>query len=64
MITEQRRSGSIDHVLAYMKKHHYPMNRETYLNLAYMGNPPEELCAEEEAQIPEQFQEWKNEEED
>lgn len=32
------------------------MTRENYLQLAYLGNPPAELSAEEEAELPEQFQ--------
>ena len=30
-----------------------PLTRENYLDLAYMGNPPAELSAEEEANLPE-----------
>jgi hypothetical protein len=45
----------IDHTLEYMKKNNVPLTRENYLDYAYLGNPPEVLDAEEEAQIPEQF---------
>jgi hypothetical protein len=37
-------------------KNNIPLTRENYLNLAYLGNPPEELCAEEESMLPEMFQ--------
>ena len=33
-----------------------PLTRENYLDLAYMGNPPAELSAEEENQLPEFLQ--------
>ena len=41
--------------LEYMKASGIPLTRERYLNLAYMGKPPEELGAEEEAMLPEMF---------
>jgi hypothetical protein len=46
----------MDIVLEKMKEEGIPMTRENYLELAYMGNPPEELDGEEEAALPEQFQ--------
>ena len=46
----------MDHVLAYMKANGAPLTREKYLEYAYFGNPPKELSAEEESQLPEQFQ--------
>jgi hypothetical protein len=33
-----------------------PLTRENYLNLNYMGNPPSQLSPEEEAELPEMFQ--------
>ena len=33
-----------------------PATRENYLELAYMGDPPEELSAEQELELPVQFQ--------
>lgn len=36
------------------------MTRENYLHLAYFGNPPVELDAEVEADLPEEFQEESN----
>jgi hypothetical protein len=48
-------------VVALMEKLGLPMDRETYLDLAYFGDPPEELSAEEEAELPEQFQETTSE---
>ena len=32
------------------------LTREVYLELAYFGNPPDELGPEEEAELPEEFQ--------
>lgn len=45
-----------DYVLDYMKENNVPMTRENYLSIAFMGNPPSPLSAEEEAALPEQFQ--------
>lgn len=53
-----------DIVLNKMKKEGVPLTRENYLQFAYFGNPPEELSAEEEAQLPEQFQKDTDEETD
>ena len=39
-------------VLEYMKQHNIPLTRENYLQINYMGNPPEKLDAEQEAEIP------------
>jgi hypothetical protein len=46
----------MDHVLDYMKKNNLPLTREKYLEMAYLGNPPAELDAEEEAELPREFQ--------
>jgi hypothetical protein len=46
----------MDHVLEYMKQHNIPVTRENYLDIAYMGNPPDVLDAEEEADLPEELQ--------
>ena len=43
-------------VLDYMKKHNIPLTRENYLAIAYFGDPPDELDAEGEAEIPEEIQ--------
>ena len=45
----------MDYVLDFMKRHDVPLTRENYLQIAYMGDPPE-LDAEAEADLPEQFQ--------
>jgi hypothetical protein len=44
-----------DAILELMKRHNIPESRENYLSLAYMGNPPAKLSAEEEFQLPNQF---------
>jgi hypothetical protein len=52
--TGQKNSGE-DPTLAYLKKHNMPLTRENYLQLAFMGNPPddEELDSEFESSLPE-----------
>jgi hypothetical protein len=47
--------GGDDAVVDKMLRLGMQMIRENYLNMAYLGNPPEELPAEEEAELPEQF---------
>jgi hypothetical protein len=51
-----------DIVLAYMKKHELPLNRQTYVSLNWGGSqdPSKPLEAELEAEIPEEFQLNKN----
>lgn len=49
----------MDYVLEHMKQYKIPETRENYLDLAYLGNPPEPLSAEQEAELPEQFQQFK-----
>lgn len=51
-------SSSIDPILRWMMENGVSLTRESYLNVAYMGNPPKELGPEEEAELPEQFQRW------
>ena len=45
----------IDPTVEYLEKHNTPVTRENYLNLAYLGNPPKELDAEQEAALPEEL---------
>jgi hypothetical protein len=35
-----------------MKATNVPVNRENFLDLAFMGNPPKELSAEQEMDLP------------
>jgi hypothetical protein len=44
----------IDHVLNWMKSHSVPLTVENYLNLAYLGKPPE-LDAELRASLPKEL---------
>lgn len=44
-----------DAILDMMKQHNIPESRENYLALAYFGNPPAKLSAEEEFQLLDQF---------
>lgn len=48
--------GNKDGIKEMMVKFNIPLTRENYLDLAYMGDVPEELSAEEEAELPEEFQ--------
>ena len=41
-----------DIVLQRMKEYNIPLTRQNYLDVAYMGNPPEEIGGEIEASIP------------
>jgi hypothetical protein len=45
-----------DAVLEFMEEHKIAPTRQNYLDIAFFGNPPEELDAEEEMALPEQFQ--------
>src|SRR5579885_1981883 len=47
-----------------MKQDKIPLTRKNYLELAYFGNPPDELSAEEEAELPEQFRKMSEENSD
>ena len=47
--------GSDDTVVAMMKAFNMPMTRDQYVELAYMGQPPETIEAEVEAEMPAQF---------
>lgn len=46
-----------------MRRFNIPVTRQSYLELAYMGQPPEELSAEEEAEFPPELQRKSEEEE-
>lgn len=48
-------AGSEDGIEKMMIKFNIPLTRENYLDLAYMGDVPDELSAEEEAELPEHF---------
>ena len=43
---------SEDIVLVWMKNEGVPLTRQNYLDLAYMGAPPDEIGGEIEASIP------------
>lgn len=45
----------MDPVLEFMKQNGIPETRENYLEIAYMGTPPDELDPEEEESLPEEF---------
>jgi len=42
-----------DPVIKWMLDRNLPINRETYLDLAYAGGRPEEWTAEHELEVPE-----------
>ena len=43
-------------LMRLMKKYDIPLTRENYLRLAYMGEVPEQLSAEQEADLPVELQ--------
>ena len=55
---ERRRTIKIasDPIVKLMKRYQIPVTRENYLNLAYMGEVPVELSAEQEADLPAELQ--------
>lgn len=62
MLLSEMQAGSIpqrgksdNDVINTMQKYGIPVTRENYLNLAYFGNPPAELSAEEELELPEEI---------
>ena len=46
----------MDAILEMMKRHDIPETRENYLAVVYVGNPPDALSAEQELELPRQFQ--------
>jgi hypothetical protein len=48
----------MDHVYEWLKQHAdgKPITRERYLDVAYLGKPPAELTAEQEAELPKELQ--------
>ncbi len=46
--------GSNDIIVAALKKYNIPVTRENYLGLAYFGDVPDELTAEQELDLPEE----------
>jgi hypothetical protein len=50
----------VNHTVNWMKKNGIPVTRENYLDFAYLGNPPEELGPEEEAELPEEISKYRN----
>jgi len=51
--------SSQDVAVELLKKARVPVTRENYLNMAYLGNPPKELEAEQEAELPKELQDWR-----
>lgn len=47
---------SKDPLVKTMRSLRIPITRDNYLNLAYFGEVPKELGAEQEAELPEQLQ--------
>jgi hypothetical protein len=46
---------SEDIVLQAMKARNIPLTRQNYLDIAYLGNPPDEIGGEIEASIPKEI---------
>ena len=47
--------GKSDDLINTMRKYNIPLTRKNYLEIAYFGNPPAELTAEQELELPEEF---------
>jgi hypothetical protein len=54
-----RQTGSGDGIMDMMRRHNIPVTRENYLDFAYMGEPPQELSAEEEMNLPPELRKLK-----
>src|ERR1017187_9475535 len=67
MCTYKRGGRMEDPILALMKEYGVELTRENYLRWQYLGqygDPPAELTAEEEAELPRQFRSNYEEDED
>jgi hypothetical protein len=51
-VGSDRPHGSDDPLIKLMRRFNIPVTREDYLNLAYMGEVPSPLSAEQEADLP------------
>lgn len=49
---DSKSSTTPNPTLEFMKQNNLPMDRANYLAVAYMGNPPQEVDGEIEAEIP------------
>ena len=58
VLSSHERENAMTHhpLMRLMKKYDIPLTRENYLNLAYMGEVPEQLSAEQEADLPVELQ--------
>jgi hypothetical protein len=56
MVSDRHHGTEKDPLISLMHRLKVPVNRETYLSLAHMGNPPEEWTAEHEADLPHHLQ--------
>jgi hypothetical protein len=45
-------SGASDAIIAQLRANGGPITRDRYISYIYFGTPPDELNAEEEAEIP------------
>ena len=45
----------MNHTIEFMKRNHIPLTRENYLQIEYLGQVPEELDGELEAEIARVF---------
>lgn len=45
--------GKSDPVVSLLKEYNIPVTRDNYLELAYLGEPPATLTAEQELELPE-----------
>ena len=45
-------SATTDAIIAQLRENGGPVTRDRYISFVYFGTPPDELSAEEEAEIP------------
>jgi hypothetical protein len=56
-MTDEKTKPLPDAVERLLKLAGVPLTRQNYLDLAYLGEPPNELGAEEEANLPDEIRE-------
>jgi len=51
-------SPDTDHVVNKLKQLDIPVTRENYIDLNWLGEPPDPWTPEDEEQLPEELQDW------
>ena len=53
---ELLQAAKTDPILDHMIRHNLPLNRQTWIDVNYGGEPPDPWTAEDEAEVPEPLQ--------